>query len=197
MKPVTFEFALSAVLSLAICLAASLCCQAQELVPPAASLIEVKHNVRGAPDHPYLREGDQLNLQVRAIGDIAVYVYVIYQDANDTSTLLFPSAADSNNLVTAGQFRTVPGRDSLLRFGVAKPFGDERLQVFASPEPLPQIEQQFHNGRAAEELDELLRWIALQRNVEVQVSEFETRSRRSDAAASGPSSCASAFFCRD
>ncbi len=186
MKSATFTFVLSMLLSLPTFLATSLSCLAQERVDPVARLIEVKHSVRGGQDQRYLGEGDVLNLQVRAIGAVAVYVYVIYQDATGDSFLLFPNAAEPNNLVNAGQDRTVPGRDSRLRFGVVKPFGNERLEVFASAHPLPEITRQFQEARPAEELDKLLKWIATQENVEAQVSEFETRARRSVSATSEP-----------
>ncbi|MFC2078318.1 PKD domain-containing protein, partial [Candidatus Bipolaricaulota bacterium] len=75
----------------------------------------------------------------------SAYVYVCDVAPDGTVTLVFPNAAEPNNLLPAGT-RTVPAQDAGYTLRVSEPIGEERLFTFAATGPIPGFPTTFNGG---------------------------------------------------
>ncbi len=84
------------------------------------------------------REGQ--TIAVRFAAERAAHLYLLYQQADGRSLLLFPNPAHPNNKIPARQVVEVPAPGEPFRFRVRPPFGDEVLQVLATAEPAADLD---------------------------------------------------------
>lgn len=80
-------------------------------------------------------EGEKLSIQFKCERD--AYLYLLYHQADGTTRLLFPNAAEPRNRIRAKQTVTVPPAKGKFRFRVRPPFGTEYVQVLAATAKLP------------------------------------------------------------
>jgi hypothetical protein len=86
-----------------------------------------------------LTPGDELFLKMQ--GSIPLHVYVVDEDEKGEAYLLFPLPAQPlDNPLPAGETLTLPGST---RWIVTTEGEREHFLVFASPEPVPSLEQAF------------------------------------------------------
>jgi hypothetical protein len=76
-------------------------------------------------------DGEELSFSLRAAADCFFVVYQV--DVNNTMRLIFPNPYDTDNRLRAGVSRTIPEH---ARFELHAPFGEERILVFASRQPI-------------------------------------------------------------
>lgn len=95
--------------------------------------------VRAEVNHPTrsYREGDSLSVKVAC--EVDAYVYVVYQQADGQTYQIFPNKLQPDNRLKARQAVLIPGDDDLFRWRIAAPFGQEKIAVIASLEPLEQL----------------------------------------------------------
>jgi len=75
----------------------------------------------------------------------SAYVYVCDVSPDSTVTLLFPNAAEPNNLLPAGT-RAIPAASAGYDFVASEPIGEETLYVFAATGPIPGFPTTFNGG---------------------------------------------------
>lgn len=82
-------------------------------------------------------EGDIIVTKVISEND--GYLYLLYQDATNNVTLLYPNKYHPNNEIKGNQTIMIPETGSNFRLRVAAPFGEEKLLAIVSKEPLNEI----------------------------------------------------------
>jgi len=87
--------------------------------------------------------GDRLTLQIQV--SAPAHVYIINEDDNGESYLLFPlpNQAVSNPIPAGRPVRLPAGGDSPLYWAVTSAGGREHFLIFATPEPLPAFDRMF------------------------------------------------------
>ena len=75
-------------------------------------------------------EGDEIQFLL-SLGQDA-YIYMYYIDAANKLTQILPSENQQSNFYTAGYFLTIPEYETLYRFTISEPFGNELIWVIAS-----------------------------------------------------------------
>jgi hypothetical protein len=146
-------------------------------------VVEVSVNTHGGgSEQEYFHEGDMLRVQVDAVADQDVFVYIVYHEAGGESTLLFPNVADRDNRVPAGVRRHIPDDSSGIAFRIRPPFGRESLAIISALRPLPELEQAIEESPGAiptltvDILNQLIeKWMAERALFDIHDKEFETR----------------------
>jgi hypothetical protein len=90
--------------------------------------VEVSHKT-----HQY-REGDTIS--VRVVSEVDAYVHVLYRQADGREFQIFPNSRQRNNLLRAREAVQIPAADDDFRWHIGPPFGDERVKVIASRQPI-------------------------------------------------------------
>jgi hypothetical protein len=67
------------------------------------------------------------------------YVYLLYQQADGKTVMIFPNKARPDNFVKARQVVSIPEAGQPFRFRIRAPFGEEWLQVVASEKPIEEL----------------------------------------------------------
>jgi len=75
-------------------------------------------------------EGDEIQFLL-SLGQDA-YIYMYYTDAVNKLTQILPSKKQQSNFYKAGYFLTIPEYETLYRFTISEPFGNESIWVIAS-----------------------------------------------------------------
>lgn len=81
-------------------------------------------------DQQQFVEGDEIQFLL-SLGQDA-YIYMYYIDAVNKLTQILPSENQQSNFYTAGYFLTIPEYETLYRFTISEPFGNELIWVIAS-----------------------------------------------------------------
>jgi hypothetical protein len=81
-------------------------------------------------DQQQFVEGDEIQFLL-SLGQDA-YIYLYYSDAANKLTQILPSENQQSNFYTAGYFLTIPEYETLYRFTISEPFGNESIWVIAS-----------------------------------------------------------------
>ncbi len=84
------------------------------------------------------REGDVLSMHV--VSEKDAYVYVLYQQADDTVLQIFPNRTQPDNRVKAHEEVQIPAADDLFRWMIGPPFGREVIKVIAATKPVEHFE---------------------------------------------------------
>jgi hypothetical protein len=86
--------------------------------------------------------------------DQDAHIVAIYEDADHDKIQIIPNANQEDDFFPSGLFRPIPGKDAAFRFTIAPPFGQERLWVFASREPIAALPgEPLANGLKRLDLD--------------------------------------------
>lgn len=88
-------------------------------------------------DAQTFRDGDALSFFISLGSD--AHVLLLYEDANGTVSQLVPNARYRVTFVGAGDFISLPPRDAAFTLRVSAPFGAEKVWLFASEKPLPEL----------------------------------------------------------
>ncbi len=96
--------------------------------------------VRVSVDHASGRYtiGDEMKVTVRSERD--GYLYLLYVDADENVSCLFPNKIQSDNAIRAGSDVTVPASSSGFRLRIAPPAGTETLKAIVTLEPLQAVQ---------------------------------------------------------
>jgi hypothetical protein len=84
-------------------------------------------------------EGEQMTIRVKSEAD--AYLYVIYEQADGATYVVFPNSAQPDNRVKAKQEVEIPGKDDTFRWTIGAPFGNELMKVIASKERIAELEK--------------------------------------------------------
>ena len=99
------------------------------------------------PDRVY-RDGELM--QVRVISERPGYLYLLYCDAEQNITCLFPNTVNRDNSIAAGQPVIVPAPGSRFGLRICPPFGQEVLKAIVSLSPLTEEQlQSFASTKAS------------------------------------------------
>ncbi|MCB9940043.1 MAG: DUF4384 domain-containing protein [Planctomycetaceae bacterium] len=82
--------------------------------------------------------GERLSVRFKSERD--AHVYVLYHQADNSTVLIFPNSAQTNNRVKAAEEINIPKADDPFRFRIAAPYGQEAMQVIASKQPIPLLD---------------------------------------------------------
>jgi hypothetical protein len=86
--------------------------------------------------------------------DQDAHIVAIYEDADLHKIQIIPNANQKDDFFPSGLFRPIPGKDAAFRFTITPPFGQERLWVFASREPIAALPgEPLANGLKRLDLD--------------------------------------------
>ena len=96
--------------------------------------------VRVAVNHEDLiyTEDDLIEVTVTSSED--GYLYLIYKDAKENVSLLFPNKFHTDNKIVKGKTVTVPAPGSKFSMRVVPPFGEEQLLAVVTKKPIEDIE---------------------------------------------------------
>jgi hypothetical protein len=83
-------------------------------------------------------DGEELSLSLAAAEDCYFVVYQV--DVNNAVQLIYPNPYDRDNTLKAGVKRVIPQN---ARFALHAPFGEERILVFASEQPIDISREQY------------------------------------------------------
>ena len=117
----------------------------QEIPPRFSGDVLMNHRqsffaeVRGNRPDAIYAAGEKLSIEFLA--DEEAYLYFLYHDVAGTSQLLFPNQAELRNQIPAKTIVTLPPPGNRFRFRIRAPFGSEWLQVVASRQPIPELDQ--------------------------------------------------------
>jgi hypothetical protein len=100
--------------------------------PPFLAGVLVDH-----ADHQY-QGGDLLKITFQA--EETAWLYLLYHQADSQTLLLFPNRKSDAHQIPKGTKVQVPPDDQSFRFRIQKPFGREVLQVLASTNRIPELE---------------------------------------------------------
>jgi len=100
------------------------------------------------------REGEEMAAYVRANKEC--YVNLIYHDASSADFLIFPNQHETDNRLAANQVYEILGPSRRFRVVVAPPFGVEILKVFASTQPLAELNGEKITGAGIKRLQSSL-----------------------------------------
>jgi hypothetical protein len=83
--------------------------------------------------------GEQLSLSV--VSEADAYLYVIYQQADGETYVVFPNSGQPNNRVPAKQSVRIPAAKDTFRWTVSAPFGKEVMKVIACKQRVDALEK--------------------------------------------------------
>ena len=83
--------------------------------------------------------GEQLTLSVASESD--AYLYVIYQQADGETYVVFPNSGQPDNRVAARQAVKIPAAKDTFRWTVSAPFGKEMMKVIACKQRVEALEK--------------------------------------------------------
>jgi hypothetical protein len=118
---------------------------AQPLGDPRGVMVEQVRNdqpafmVRVDVDHPDRVYRDGELMQVRVISEKAGYLYLLYCDANQDVSCLFPNRVQTDNHIPANQAIVVPAPGATFRLRISPPFGQEVLKAVVTLQPLKEL----------------------------------------------------------
>ena len=92
---------------------------------------------------PSYEVGDEIVITVET--NRTAYVYVCEVSPDGTVTLLFPNAAEPNNVLPAGS-RRIPAQDAGFTLRASEPLGEETLYTFTATGPIPGFPTVFNGG---------------------------------------------------
>jgi hypothetical protein len=97
--------------------------------------------VHAAPDRESRTyyEGEQMTVRVKS--EVDAYLYVIYEQADGATYVVFPNSAQPNNRVRAKEEVELPGKNDTFRWTIGAPFGNELMKVIASKERIAELEK--------------------------------------------------------
>jgi hypothetical protein len=117
--------------------------------------LDVNHATRS------YREGDALSVQIAS--EIDCFAYVLYQQADGRTLLIYPNTSQPDNRLKARQAVSVPATDELFRWKIAAPFGRERLTLLCTRQPFsPLASEALRSGLATRLSPDKLKGVGLE-----------------------------------
>ena len=120
------------------------------------------------------RHGD--NISIKVVSEADAYLYVLYQQADGKTFMIFPNVAQKNNRVQAKQPVEIGVGQDLFRWKIAAPYGKEFIKVIARDKPVQALAQPMLAEKRFNPISkQLLRGISLELG-----AEEDSKSKPSD-----------------